>query len=319
MRLGSSVEHPGVGLPQIGQLWRWVCRHKKLIPALGVGLVFGVVPTVFSSLGITPEYHSDKIGDGGLPIGGLFPQWHTGISGQHWLGLEPQTGRDLLLEILYAGRLSLGIALAAAVISVFLGTIIGVLSGYFGGVVDLVLGRIIDLTFSFPQLLFVICLSPIVLQFLQQELGLASDQWAKILFMAGAFGLFGWPYLARLVRGQVLSIRELDYIAAAKLCGATPWLVIRTQILPGLGPLILVYTSLAIPTYISAESALAFLNIGISEPTPTWGKMLDQSLQYTHVAPLYLLIPGISLLLVILAIHTLGLAAADRIESSQVR
>jgi len=294
--------------------WSRLKRDKVGMISLGV-IVLTVLIAVFAPLiarllGLDPlEPHSDLIGDGGLPKGPL----HSGISWDHPLGVEPGIGRDILSRLLYGARISLLVAGLGTLLTVVLGVTIGLIAGYVGGRTDRMLGRLMDLVLSFPQLILLISLSPIILQVLNTKFGLSGNA-ARITYLILVFGIFGWPYLARIVRGQVLSLREREFIEAAVSVGAgTPRILVK-EMLPNLWVPIIVYASLLLPTYIAAEAALSFLGVGIGEPTPTWGKMLADSVAYYTVDPLYLFIPGTALLIVVLAFNLLGDSVRDALD-----
>jgi peptide/nickel transport system permease protein len=291
--------------------WSRLKRDKVGMISLAV-IALTLLITIFAPLiarllGLDPlEPHSNLIGDGGLPGGPL----HSGISAQHPLGVEPGIGRDILSRLLYGARISLLVAGLGTLLTVLLGVAIGLVAGYVGGRTDRLLGRLMDLVLSFPQL---ISLSPIILQVLNTKFGLSGNA-ARITYLILVFGIFGWPYLARIVRGQVLTLREREFIEAAVSVGAgTPRILVK-EMLPNLWVPIIVYASLLLPTYISAEAALSFLGVGIGEPTPTWGKMLADSVAYYTVDPLYLFIPGTALLIVVLAFNLLGDSIRDALD-----
>jgi peptide/nickel transport system permease protein len=267
-------------------------------------------PLIARTLGLDPlEPNNALIGDGGLPKGPL----HSGISWQHPLGVEPGIGRDILTRLLYGARISLLVAGLGTLLTVVLGVAVGLMAGYIGGRVDRLLGRLMDLILSFPQLVLLISLSPIIVQVLRDRLHIDGNP-ARITFLILVFGIFGWPYLARIVRGQVLTLREREFIEAAVSVGAGTGRILVKEMLPNLWVPIIVYASLLLPTYISAEAALSFLGVGIGEPTPTWGKMLSDSVSYYTVDPLYLFIPGTALLVVVLAFNLLGDSVRDALD-----
>lgn len=276
-----------------------------------VALVAVTTPLITHLLGLRPnDLHDGLIGDGALPRYGPL---HSGISWQHPLGVEPATGRDILARLLYGSRVSLLIATLGTLFTVVIGVSIGLVAGYLGGRVDTVLGRLMDLVLSFPQLLLFIALSPVLIQFLGDRFHLQGNA-ARITFLVVAFAVFGWPAIARIVRGQVLSLREREFTEAAISLGArTPHVLVR-ELLPNLWVPIIVYTTLLLPVYIALEAALSFLGVGVIEPTATWGKMLADSVTYYQVDPLYLFIPGTSLFIVVLAFNLLGDSLRDALD-----
>jgi len=308
----GSLDIAGRSPSQIA--WARLKRDKVGMISLVV-IVITLILAVFAPLitrllGLDPlEPHNELIGDGGLPKGFL----HSGISPEHLLGVEPGIGRDILARLLYGARISLLVAGLGTLLTVVLGVTAGLIAGYLGGRTDRLLGRLMDLVLSFPQLILLISLSPIILQLLNDKFGLTGNA-ARITFLILVFGIFGWPYLARIVRGQVLSLREREFVEAAVSIGASTRRILVKEMLPNLWVPIIVYASLLLPTYIAAEAALSFLGVGIGEPTPTWGKMLSDSVAYYTVDPLYLFIPGTALLIVVLAFNLLGDSVRDALD-----
>ena len=293
-------------------------RHDKvgmtsLLVIVVVILLAVGAPLITRLLGLStgfPENLSELIGDGGLPKKGPL---NSGIELSHPLGIEPLTGRDILARLLYGARISLLVAGLGTLFTVALGVTIGIIAGYSGGRVDAALGQLMDLILSFPTLILLISLSPIVVQVLNDKLGLEGNP-ARITFIIALFSLFGWPYLARIIRGQVLSLREREFVEAAVSMGATTRRIMVKEILPNLWVPITIYATLLLPTYISAEAALSFLGIGVGEPTPTWGRLLSDSVLFYTVDPLYLFIPGLALFITVLAFNLLGDSVRDALD-----
>jgi peptide/nickel transport system permease protein len=270
----------------------------------------GFAPIFTRLIGIDPyTYHPKQLSAAGSIPGG----WkHSGVSLHHPLGLEPLTGRDILARLLYGARISLAIALSATFITVFVGVIVGIISGYSRGLLDTVLGRLMDLLLSFPQLLIILALASVIVQRLASFH--ITGNFAQALYLVIVLSVFSWPYIARVVRGQVLSLREREFVEAAVSLGApTRWVLFR-EILPNLWAPILVYTSLTIPVNISAEATLSFLGVGVQEPSATWGSMLSDSVSFFIVDPLYLFIPGTLLVVVVLAFNLLGDSVRDALD-----
>ncbi|PZS32833.1 MAG: peptide ABC transporter permease [Pseudonocardiales bacterium] len=303
--------------------WRRIRSSKVAMISLGV-LVFLLLIAIFAPVltaieGQDPTtFHNtrDVIDSGsvsfepGLPLPGFkLP------SSTHWLGVEPQTGRDIFARIVYGARVSLTIAFLATLMSVVIGTTLGAMAAYFGGVVDTVISRFMDLLLAFPQLLFLLTLTPI----LQARLGhtfLGKGSTLPIASLIFILGFFGWPYLARIVRGQVLSLREREFVEAARAMGASPRRIIFKEIIPNVAAVVLVYATLTIPANITAEAALSFLGVGVRDPTPSWGQMLNQSQSnnFYQLDPWFMLVPGLALLITVLSFNLLGDAVRDALD-----
>ncbi len=296
-----------------GRLRRDKVGMTSLVVIIVVILLAVGAPLVTKALGLStgfPDDLSSLIGDGGLP---KFGPLKSGIELSHPLGIEPLTGRDILARLLYGARISLLVAGLGTLFTVAIGVAVGIIAGYTGGRVDAALGQLMDLILSIPTIILLISLSPIVLQVLDDRFGVTGNL-ARITFIIGLFSLFGWPYLARIIRGQVLSLREREFVEAAVSMGATTRRIMVKEILPNLWVPITIYASLLLPTYISAEAALSFLGVGVGEPTPTWGRMLADSVNFFRIDPLYLFIPGLALFITVLAFNLLGDSVRDALD-----
>jgi ABC-type dipeptide/oligopeptide/nickel transport system permease subunit len=301
----------GRSLTQIA--WGRLRRDKVAMISLGVIIFIFLAalfaPLITKALGVDPyEPNTDLISqDGGLPAG----SW-GGISWDHPLGIEPLIGRDILARLLYGARVSLLVASAATILVIIFGVLLGTLAGYSKGKVDSVISRITDLTLSFPFLLLVIAMA----QPLQQRLEtwIPSPGAARIVAMIILLSLFSWPYLARLIRGQVLSLREREFVEAAVSTGASSRRILFKELIPNLWAPILVYASLAFPGFITAEATLAFLGVGVLPPTPTWGAMLADSVRTFTVLPTYFFIPGTVLFITVLVFNLFGDAVRDALD-----
>jgi len=230
---------------------------------------------------------------GGLPLG-----WGGGISAEHWFGVEPGNGRDIFARIVYGARVSMTIALLATLLTSVLGIVFGLIAGYFGGRIDMLISRVMEFLMAFPALIFMIA----VLSALPAE----NRQYLLVLVIS----FFGWPYLARIVRGQTMSLKEREFVESAKASGATSAQIIFQEILPNLTSTIIVMTTLAVPGYVGTEAGLSFLGVGVVPPTPSWGQMIASSVPWYAVDPAYFLFPGTFLFLLVLSFTVLG----DRIK-----
>lgn len=224
----------------------------------------------------------------------------TPPSGAHWLGTD-ELGRDYLSEILFAGQISLAIGLAVALLATVVGTAVGAVAGYLGGWIGELLMRITDLFLIVPA----IALLAVILQ------GLGPSP-TTIVF---ALTALGWTYIARVVRAQVLSLREKDFIDAARGIGASGVRIVVSHLLPNLAGVIAVAMSLAVASSIIAESTLSFLGFGVQPPQTSWGSMLSQAAGYVGTPQVYLLyFPGLFILVTVLCVNFIGDGLRDALD-----
>jgi peptide/nickel transport system permease protein len=274
--------------------------------------IFG--PFVFGAMGLNPyTFDPAAISDlGGKPYG----EW-GGISATHPLGVEWGTGRDIMAQLLFGLRISLVIASSATLLTVAIGTTVGIIAGYTGGWTDAIVGRLMDLVLAFPFLLIVLALSGVLTQRLT-DLGVPEGNPSRITYLILVISVFGWPYLARIVRGQVISLREREFVEAAVAMGANKRRILFTEILPNLWAPILVYATLTLPAYIGLEAALSFLGVGVLPPETTFGAMLANSVSYFNVVPTYLFIPGTVLVILVVSFNLLGDALRDALDPKAI-
>ena len=263
-----------------------------VVLALGAGLFENIVGH---------EFDHQFTGKNGEPL--MLNEFGSpeGPNSEFWFGAD-DLGRDLFVRVLYGARTSLKIAIVATGIELLLGVFLGMLAGFRRGWVDTVVSRLVDLVLSIPLLLLGI------------SLGIATGGGETMVIFLIAF--FGWPYIARIVRGQTLSLRESQFIEAAHSLGASSRWIMGREILPNLFAPIIVYSTLIIPTNIVAESALSFLGVGVKEPTPSWGKMLDSATQYVSygAAWWYMVYPGLFLFITVLGFNLLGDGLRDSLD-----
>ncbi|HYG92694.1 MAG TPA: ABC transporter permease [Nocardioides sp.] len=229
----------------------------------------------------------------------------------HPLGIAPKIGYDNLAVLLLGLRTSLLVATLATVFSTIVGVTLGLVAGYARGWVDSALSFFIDFFLSFPFILGALALAPIITtRFGGEESTLKN---AELLGLVGVLVFFGWMGLARLVRGQVLSLREREFVQAAQVIGVPTWKILFKEILPNLVAPIVVATSLALPAYVAAEAGLSFLGIGLSE-WPSLGRTINQALNYYDSYPLYLWAPVVTVMVLVVALNLLGDSVRDAFD-----
>jgi len=274
-------------------------------------LIAVFAPLICHVLGVDP-YALDPTAldteEAGKPIG----PW-GGASLQHPLGVEWGTGRDILARLLYGLRISLLVATVATMLTTAIGTVIGIISGYSRGAVDSVIGRLMDLILAFPFLLIILALSGAMTERIT-SLGVPEGNASRITYLVIILSVFGWPYLARIVRGQVLSLREREFVEAAIASGASTSRILFREILPNLWAPILVYATLTLPAYIGTEAVLSFLGVGVLPPETSFGLMLADSVKYFTIIPSYLFIPGTVLVILVVTFNLVGDAVRDALD-----
>ncbi|HET6668239.1 MAG TPA: ABC transporter permease [Intrasporangium sp.] len=287
-------------------------RRDKVALAGGVFIIFLIAVALLAPLivkitgGPPNEFHQDLMNPliPDLPAGDF-----GGMSWEHPMGLETVNGRDIFSRVLYGARISLLIAILATALSVVIGTTVGVVAGFAGGWVDSVLSRIMDMFLAFPLLVFAIALSGV---FPDEAFGLSGVP-LRLGLLVVVIGFFNWPYIGRIVRGQTISLREREYVEAARSLGAKRGYILRTELLPNLMAPILVYSTLIIPTNILFEAALSFLGVGIPPPTATWGGMLSDAVNF-YTVPHFMFWPGLAIFVTVLAFNLFGDGLRDAFD-----
>jgi peptide/nickel transport system permease protein len=249
----------------------------------------------------------------GMPLG-----YAGGVSAQHWFGLEPGIGRDIFIRMIFGLRTSLFIAIGASVATAVIGVTAGIIAGYLGGVIDAAIGWVTDVALAMPFLIVALAVIPTFsLRFYGPRDAVPS--WFAICVMIGTFALFGWTGTARLVRGQVVSLREREFVDAARVSGAGLRHVLFRQLLPNIWAPILISFSLALPAYVTGEAALSFLGVGLPESVPSFGRMIYRSIDYIQTDPAYVFFPGITIFALVLAFNLLGDALRDALDPKSSR
>ncbi|MFM6974973.1 MAG: ABC transporter permease [Agromyces sp.] len=298
-----------------GQLaWQRFRGDRKTVAAAIVVLVYlllALSAPILVRIGVIDPFslNQNLIDSNSLPSGNF-----GGISLAHPLGVEPGIGRDTMSRIWYGLSFSLMIATSAALLAVLLGTVLGIIAGMSRGIGDTIVGRTIDLVLSFPQTLMLLALSSTIVTFLINRVHIPEGNPAQAVYVILVLSIFGWPSIARIIRGQVLSLREREFIDAARLFGASRARLWFKEILPNLWAPILVQFTLILPAYISAETALAYLGISVVPPTPTIGNILADSIQYASGDFLYFFLPGLMLVIIVVSFNLLGDGIRDALD-----
>ncbi|CAM5468118.1 ABC transporter permease OS=Streptomyces alboniger OX=132473 GN=CP975_23495 PE=3 SV=1 [Streptomyces alboniger] len=293
--------------------WRRLREQRAALVAAAIVALLVLValaaPLLTALEGQDPTtYHPDLIDSarGGVPVGPF-----GGISGEHWLGVEPQTGRDLFARLVHGARVSLGVALAATVVQVFIGVAVGIAAGFGSRWLDQVLSRATDVIVALPLMILALALLAVV-----------PSGFPRPVLVALVIGLVAWGNVAKIVRAQTVTLKELDHVAAARLSGWGPFAIARRELLPALAAPVITYAALLVPVNITVEAALSFLGVGVKPPTASWGQMLTAADVWYQAAPQYLLYPAGALFVTVLALTVLGdgiRAALDPRAASRLR
>jgi len=288
-------------------VWRRLRRDRVAMAALAFLAVLALVavcaPLVVRVLGLTPpnEQSTTALDAFGLP---------TGPSGAHPFGVD-NLGRDVLSRVLYGARVSLEVAVSSTVIALLLGTAVGMLAGYYGGVVDTVLSRALDVVLAFPVFLLALGMAASCSTASGCLGGVVKPGLGVVVFVI-AFA--SWPYVGRLVRGQVLTLRRREFVEAARGLGFSDARVMFGELLPNLSGPLIVYATLIIPTNILFEAALSFLGVGVQPPDASWGSMIADAISRFDSAWWFMVFPGVALLVTVLAFNLLGDALQDALS-----
>ena len=302
---GTAIE--GRSLGQIA----WMrLRRDKVAMGGGIFILFLVLVAIIGPhLVQNPNvYHANLINATFSRPNGPF----GGISLAHPFGVEPTNGRDLLSRVVNGAQVSLLIAFLATALAVGIGVFMGIIAGFFGGWIDAVIARSMDVFLAFPLLVFAIALVGVIPS---SAFGLSGNS-LRISLLIFVIGFFAWPYMGRIIRGQALSLREREFVDAARSLGARGPYILFRELLPNLVAPILVYTTLLIPVNILFEAALSYLGVGIIPPTPSWGGMLSDAVNngYYSIDPMYMIIPGLAIFLTVLAFNLFGDGLRDALD-----
>jgi peptide/nickel transport system permease protein len=276
--------------------WRRLRHDRVAMICLGV-IVLIVLVAVFAPVfaAITGHPPNEQYRQTGLTPDGL----PRGPSGEFWLGTD-DLGRDILVRIAYGARISLLVGVASTALTVGIGVVVGLAAGYLGGVVDTVLARLIDVVLSVPFLLVAIAL--------------VSITGPSLTITVLVIGFFSWASVARIVRGQVLSLREREFVEAARSLGAGDTRIMFVDVLPNVVAPVIVYTTLLIPVVIVVQATLSFLGLGLAPPTADWGGMISEAQAYYTTAWWFIVFPGAALLVTTLAFNLFGDGVRDAFD-----
>ncbi len=272
-------------------LWTiaWATLKKNRLAMLGLlVMVFLIVIAILTPV-IAP--YSQEAQD--LALGATPP------SASHWLGTDT-LGRDLLSRLMYGGQISLLVGFAATAVSLVIGVLWGTIAGYFGGVLDAVMMRIVDILYALPFMIFVILLMVVF------------DRSFLLLFLA--IGLIEWLTMARIVRAQVMNIRRQEFISAAVVTGLTRWQIIRQHVIPNVMGPVIVYVTLTIPSVMLFEAFLSFLGLGVQPPASSWGVLIANGVETMEEYPWLLVFPGIALSMTLFSLNFLGDGLRDALD-----
>ncbi len=309
----------------------WVDAFRRLIrnraAVIGGSIVIVLIIMAVFAPQIAPRSYEKQV----LTDQNTVPAWllsvfptmkpYARISNEYIFGAD-YVGRDLFSRIVYGARVSLTVAFIGPLISLLIGTIYGSISGYFGGRIDNVMMRIVDVLYAFPGLLFIILLLAFFRSTLTKlqpgtfaySVSQLDARLGGMLFIFVGIGLTAWETMARLTRGQVLSVREKEFVEAARTIGASNLRIMFRHILPNIiGPLVVAET-LAIPGYISTEAFLSFIGLGVNPPTPSWGSMISDGAQVIRTYPNQTVFPALALAITMFAFNFLGDGLRDALD-----
>ena len=275
--------------------WRSLRRNPVALIAITTVIVLALI-AVLAPL-IAPRDPLHAYPDGLTAQGAPIHPGHTFL-----LGTDP-SGRDVLSRLIYGARVSLLVGVVATGLAALIGVTVGTIAGYVGGIVDSILMRITDVVLSFPLLLFCVALIAV------------TEPSTRNVVLVIAFGY--WTYLARVVRSLVLSLKEREFVTAARTLGTRDLTIVRRHILPHLAPAIIVYSTLGVASSIMIEASLSYLGIGVPLPQASWGQMISQGQQYFQSAPWLLIVPGVCLILTVLAFNLAGDWLTDLLDPAE--
>lgn len=300
--------------------WKRLLRNKLAVFGL---IVIGIMvvavsigPTIIRwTTGFTPDYIPSDVGNGEL-VNSFPPSW------KHPMGTD-NSGRDMLARVLQGGQISLMVGIISTIVSLIVGVSYGATAGYLGGKIDNIMMRIVDIIYSIPYILIVIVLlsvfggpnTPNWINSLSSIFGGAGNQGlSQIFLLFFALGLVSWLTMARVVRGQVLSLKNQEFVMAARATGvSTPAIIFRHLVPNALGPVI-VYATLTVPSVMLSEAFLSFLGIGVQAPYASWGSLAADGIKNISIYPWQLIFPGVTMALTLFSLNFLGDGLRDALD-----
>ena len=287
--------------------WQQFREDRVALVALGF-IVFEILVALFAPLIVRAVAHPPNAQYPSAldPVFGT----PTGPSSKFFFGVDP-VGEDVFSRVLYGARVSLEVALIATTLAVGIGTVLGMIAGYFRGPTDTLISRVIDVMLAFPVLLLALGIASACSLGNGCAGGAVKPGLPTVIV---AIVVINWTYIARIIRGQTLSLREMEFVEAARAMGASDLRIIRREILPNLVAPIVVYTTLLIPQNILLEAALSYLGVGINPPQASWGQMIAAATPIFNTAWWFFAFPGAALLLTVLAFNLLGDGVRDALD-----
>jgi len=285
----------------LGMAWRRVRRDRAAM--FGAALVIGLVLVAILAPVLSPHDPTEQFRDGLTPDGQPMPSTLLTKGDPRFLIGTDANGRDLLSRILYGARISLLVGVLANLMAVVIGTLIGSVAAYFGGWLEILLMRFTDMMMAFPMLLLAMTLVAI----------LKPSLWIIILVIGAVY----WTWIARVIYGQVIALRDRDFVIATRALGAGRIFTLFRHILPQLFPTIIVWGTLGIATNVMLEASLSYLGIGVQPPTPSWGGMIEQGQSFYRTAPWLVIFPGLAIMLTVFAFNLFGDGLRDALDPTQ--
>jgi peptide/nickel transport system permease protein len=306
---------------QLQLVTRRFLRHKLAVFSLGLSIVIFLI-SIFARQIAPYKAEAIEVNNANAAPGSVSAD--TGL--RHWLGTD-QLGRDYFSRLIYAGRVSLTVAVSCTLASVVIGIVFGAIAGYYGGLVDALLSRILEFLLTIPTLPLLLVISSILLQnpdilpiprvvvhFMGSLMLIPDNQAFQAVVIISVLVAFGWLSVAQLMRGMVLSLREQQFVEASRAMGANDAYIIFRHMIPNSMAPIIVSASLALGGFIVLEAALSFLGFGIQDPTPTWGNMLNAAQSYMFQHPWLPLVPGTPIFICSLAFNFIGDGLRDALD-----